>query len=180
MDRKIPRVATQPEGDWDERDDLDRLYRRYAPWLGAMLRKRFGHRIDGDVDDVVQETYARLAPQKPEDIKRPQALLMKVASNLTLNLMRNRAVRGRQNQEAQAGPPSEPGVLPLDLLLAKEAILAIPAPYRDVFVLSRFHGMSYEEIATRSGLSVKTVEWRLSKAAAYGRAYMTAKREEHR
>jgi len=179
MDQNIPRVAAQPDG-WDEKSSLEQLYRRYAPWLGAMLRKRFGHKIDAEVDDVVQETYARLAPHDPADIKRPQALLMKVASNVTLNLMRSRAVRRRQSQQDQAVTLPEPSVQPLDLLLVKEAILAIPEPYRDVFVLRRFLGMSYEEIATRSGLSIKTVEWRLSKAAEYGRAYVNAKREEHR
>ena len=55
----------------------------------------------------------------------------------------------------------------LDDLVVKETILSIPEPYRDVFVLSRFDGLTYEEIAARCGLSVKSVEWRLSKAVSH-------------
>lgn len=165
MDPKLPRVATQPEGGWDDRDDLDRLYRRYAPWLGAMLRRRFGRGIDADADDVVQETYARLAPRDTNEIRSPQALLMRVASNLAKDLLRRRAVRARHAEAIQSGP-GEPGATatPMEDLLIKELILSIPERYRDVFVLSRFEGLTYEEIATRCGLSVKAVEWRLNKA----------------
>lgn len=171
MDTKLPRVATQPESGWDERDDLDQLYRRYAPWLAAMLRRRFGKGIEADADDLVQETYARLAPHDAAEIHRPRAMLMRVASNLAKDLLRRRAVRARHAQQAQGAPEDEPvASSALDILLVKEAILAIPEPYRDVFVLRRFHGLTYEEIATRCGLTVKGVEWRLARAIAHGLA----------
>ncbi|MBQ1560928.1 RNA polymerase sigma factor [Caulobacter sp.] len=171
MDPKQPRVATQPEGGWDERDDLDQLYRRYAPWLSAMLRRRFGRGIEADADDLVQETYARLAPHDPAEIRKPQALLMRVASNLAKDLIRRRAVRARHAEQRQIEPEADLApATALDLVLVKEAILAIPEPYRDVFVLSRFYGLTYEQIATRCGLSVKSVEWRLARALALGAA----------
>lgn len=165
MDLKIPRVATQPEGAWDERDDLDELYRRYAPWLGAMLRRRFGRGIDADAEDVVQETYARLTARDASEIHRPQALLMRMASNLAKDLLRRRAVRSRHVQRVQqAAGQDEGAATAVDDLLFKEAILSIPERYRTVFILSRFDGLTYEEIGTRCGLSVKAVEWRLGKA----------------
>lgn len=165
MDPNLPRVATQPPADWDDRRDLDELYRRYAPWLTAMLRKRFGQGIDADADDLVQETYERLAPRSSGDIRRPQALLMRVASNLAKDLLRRRAVRGRHAEQVRTGPsPDSLQASAADDLLVKEAILSIPDTYRDVFILSRFHGLTYEEIATRCGLSVKAVEWRLGRA----------------
>lgn len=168
MDPNLPRAATQPDGGWAERDALDELYRRYAPWLGAMLRRRFGSGIDAEADDLVQETYIRLAPQDPAQFRRPKALLLKVATNLANDLLRRRSVRGRYVEHVQAGPGRE-AVLsnPMDDLLLKETILSIPVAYRDVFVLSRFDGLTYEEIATRCGLSVKSVEWRLSKAVIH-------------
>ena len=43
-------------------------------------------------------------------------------------------------------------------LQLKEVILSLPAPYREVFVMSRFGALTYEEIAHHCGLSVKTVE----------------------
>lgn len=171
MDPKLPRVATQPEGSWDERDDLDGLYRRYAPWLAAMLRRRFGRGIEADADDLVQETYARLAPHDTARIEHPQALLMRVASNLATDLMRRRAVRSRHAQRVQREPDTaQAAASALEILLAKEAILQIPEPYLDVFVLRRFHGMTYEQIATRCGLTVKSVEWRLARAVEHALA----------
>jgi RNA polymerase sigma factor (sigma-70 family) len=167
MDPKLPSVASQPAG-WSERNDLDQLYRRYAPWLGAMLRRRFGRRLEADTDDVVQETYARLAPQDPASFRQPQALLMRVATNLAHDLLRRRDVRTSHVQGVQSSPHGgELGATPAEELLFKEAILSIPEAYRDVFILSRFGGLTYEEIATRCGLTVKSVEWRLSKAIAY-------------
>lgn len=164
MDRKIPRVATQPEGGWDDRDDLDQLYRRYAPWLGAMLRRRFGRGIEAEAEDVVQETYARLTDQDVK-ITHPQALLMRIGSNVARDLLRRREVRARHTQQVQTAPPPQvAAVTALDDLLATEAILSIPEPYRKVFILSRYYGLTYEEIATRCGLTVKSVEWRLSRA----------------
>lgn len=180
MDRNIPRIATQPETGWDDKRSLEQLYRRYAPWLGAMLRRKFGRGIDGDADDVVQETYARLAPQDPSTIERPQALLMRVASNLALDTLRRRAVRNRHALEEQAAALFANASDPVTLLLIKEAIVSIPEPYQDVYILRRFHGMTYEEIATRSGLSVKQVEWRLSKAVTHCLNHLAAEREELR
>jgi RNA polymerase sigma factor (sigma-70 family) len=165
MDRHPRRAATQPEAHWEEAETMDGLYRRHAPWLGAVLRKRFGQGFAADAEDVVQETYARLVPQAPGDIRQPRALLMRVALNLAKDLLRRKAVRERHLQAAQV-EPSQGGALDdaVQDLMVKDIILSIPAPYRDVFVLSRFHGLTYEEIAARCDLSVKAVEWRLSKA----------------
>lgn len=166
MDRNVKRAAPSPEG-WSQPEGLEDLYRRYAPWLGATLRKQFGPRIDADADDVVQEAYARLAPRDPAEIKKPQALLARIAANLARDLLRRKSVRGRHAQASVHEPEAAGNSGPLDELLFKEMILSIPEPYRDVFVLSRFQRLTYEEIATRCGLSVKTVEWRLGKAIAH-------------
>ncbi len=170
MEQRSPRAAAQPEQGWDDEPSLEVLYRRYAPWLGAMLRKRFGQGFEAEADDVVQETYVRIAPYRDAaTIRRPQALLMRVATNLARDVLRRRVVRGRHAQETAAGaePLGQAIDDPMQNLLVKDLILSIPEPYRDVFVLSRFGGLTYEEIATRCGLSIKSVEWRLSKAIAH-------------
>lgn len=164
MEQKVPQAARQTEAAWDDAPGLDLLYRRHAKWLAAMLRRRFGQGFDSEADDIVQEAYARLAA-RPSVVRRPQALLMHMASNLARDLLRRRAVRGRHADDQLRGPsPTSIAAGALDDLVVKETILSIPEPYRDVFVLSRFDGLTYEEIATRCGLSVKSVEWRLSKA----------------
>jgi len=49
-------------------------------------------------------------------------------------------------------------------VLLEQTIAALPEPIRDVFVLSRFGGLSNVEIAQRCNLSVKRVEARLTEA----------------
>lgn len=46
------------------------------------------------------------------------------------------------------------------------AIGNLPDGIRETFILSRFEGLSYQEIADREKLSVKTIEYRISKALA--------------
>lgn len=146
---------------------LDRLYREYAGWLGRMLSARF-RTTAVEVDDLVQETYARASRYAPEQAGRhPKALLMRIAVNLARDHMRRNVVRGgldgadREEAEQVAVASDQHQVA-----LLKETILSLPPIYRDVFVLNRFTGLTYEEIASHVGISVKTVEWRMSKALA--------------
>lgn len=45
-----------------------------------------------------------------------------------------------------------------------EEINRLPQDIRNTFMLSRFEGLSYQQIADRDNISVKTVEYRISKA----------------
>jgi len=150
--------------------DLADLYRRYSRWLRARVRR------DGfaEADDVVQETYLRLAQKSlPKDIHHPQALLLSMAQNI----MRNTARRARTSKRTP-GPSSHvarPGDMAADQFEAvfwTETVMAMPEPLRDTFLMSRVQGMSNEQIAKACNLSVKTVEWRLAKALAFCAARM--------
>jgi RNA polymerase sigma-70 factor (ECF subfamily) len=151
---------------------LDALYRRYGTWLSDALRRRFGASIASFADDVVQETYARVAPyQAAGVIRHPKAFLLRVASNITRDHLRREKLRSMALPEAALTMERVFGDTytsePMAALQLEEIILSLPVQYRDVFVLSRFRGMTYEEIAHHCGLSVKTVEWRMKKALAF-------------
>jgi RNA polymerase sigma factor (sigma-70 family) len=156
----------------DEAGGLDVLYRRYGAWLGGALRRRFGSAIGPFVEDLVQETYVRVAPYQAAGVVRhPRAFLLRVASNITRDHLRREKLRLASSavaplweQPAACGHQTAEQLAALQL---KETILGLPAQYRDVFVLSRFGGLTYEEIAHHCGLSVKTVEWRMKKALAF-------------
>lgn len=138
---------------------LDDLYRGYADWLRRRLRRHVGA---DQAADLVQETYIRLAPYARDDIRHPKALLLRIATNLLRDGKRKEAV-----QSAFAAGTFHPTSTPGDqaeALQLKEILQTMPPLYRDVFVLSRFRGMTYEDIARIHGISVKTVEWRMSKA----------------
>jgi len=49
----------------------------------------------------------------------------------------------------------------------REAIDALPMERRRVFVMSRYDGMTYQQIAEKLGISVKTVENQMGKALKF-------------
>lgn len=134
-------------------------YRRYADWLRARLRVRFGADV---ADDLVQEAYLRLAPYRPEQIRSPKSLLLRIASNLALDGLAREGVRRRYQQTAR--PAVEALDSPHETLLLKQILQAMPEKDRDVFLLSRFGGLTHAQIASRLGIAVKTVEWRMGRA----------------
>lgn len=167
-------ARSKPDQDAEECDDqaardatIDRLYRRYAGWLGRVLASRL-RATPVEIDDLVQDTYIRAARYTPEDASRqPKALLLKIAVNLARDHMRRNVVRGGLDR----ADPDETEMLAVaadqhQIAQLKEVILALPPIFRDVFVLHRFTGLTYEEIASHVGISVKTVEWRMSRALA--------------
>lgn len=146
---------------------VDDLYRRYADWLKAMLRRRF---TPDQAEDLAQEAYLRIAPyQAAGTIRHPQGLLLRIAENLAYNQAR-RAGRERRGQQrlAEAIRSHAPHVEPdqAQAVLLRQVLDGLPVAYRDVFMLNRHAGLTYEQIAAHCGLSVKTVEWRMSKALA--------------
>jgi len=146
---------------------LDALYRQYSGWLARALTARF-RATPVEVDDIVQETYLRVARYEADQAARnPKALLMRIAVNLARDHMRRNVVRGglAGQHEHEADEPSAPPDQH-DRALLKQIVLELPPIYRDVFVLNRFTGLTYEEIASHVGISVKAVEWRMSRALA--------------
>jgi len=112
--------------------------------------------------DLVQETYIRVASYEAADIRHPKALLLRIATNLLRDMRRKDAV-----QSAWAAGAVHPVSTPDDQAQAvqlRDILLSMPPLYRDVFVLNRFRGMTYGDIARLHGVSVKTVEWRMSRA----------------
>lgn len=115
---------------------IEIIHRRYGAWLKARLVRRYGLQ---DAEDLSQETWLRLVPyQACDDIRHPKALLLRIATNLAIDRFGRRAKRGRLVDEVSKldGWGIE---LPAqtDELLARQIVLRLPQPLRDVFVLSR-------------------------------------------
>lgn len=146
------------------RSGLADLYRRYSVWLTARVAHRFG---TDQAEDLVQETWLRIAPyQASGEIRHPKALLLRIASNLAIDAGRRGGNRRSAFEEGEPTVPADPAPQ-AELLLMKQVILSLPQPLRDVFVLSRFACLTYDQIGERLGISTKTVEWRMKKALAH-------------
>ena len=148
-------------------NSVEHVYRTHGQWLVAFLRRRVGAQ---DAEDLAQETYARVARANIV-AHSPKALLARVALSAAADLARRRATRPNIVCE----PDHETaGVLggQAEALLLKQIILKLPPRLREVFLLSRFGGLTYEEIARRCNISVKTVEARMTKALAMCTAHL--------
>ena len=141
-----------------ERRGLSQLYGQYSDWLSSRLRL-LG--VTG-VDDVVQETYLRIAPyQARGEVRHPKSLRLRIAINLVADEGRRAQ---RQRRHAATTPPSADAPSQTETVLLKQLVLKLPQPERDIFMLSRFGGLTNEQIAGRLEVSVKTVERRISRA----------------
>lgn len=138
---------------------LDLLYRSHHAWLLRLIRRRFGH---DQAEDLAQETYLRASAYQGRQVSNPRALLSQIATRVAIDRSRRERVRppahGASTGELTAPADQE------EALALKQTILQLPPRLREVFLLSRFGGLSYEEIAIQLGLPLKTVEWRMSKA----------------
>lgn len=143
--------------------ELVALHEQHGSWLLRIVRARFGSQ---DCEDIVQETWLRMTSQSSvQTISHPRAYLLRVATNFALD----KAARQRLS-EAIAAKSSRVDVLqPVqdEALHVKEIILSLPPSLRDVFVLSRFGGLTNSQIAEQLGIRPKTVEWRMTKALAH-------------
>jgi RNA polymerase sigma-70 factor (ECF subfamily) len=142
---------------------LEALYRRHAAWLVGALRRRFGRE---QAEDLSQEAFFRLRAYEDADIRRPRALLMTIAGNAAFEQRRRLqalAPDRLEQVELTEDQSWQDGDQDMQLLL-KQIIACLPPRLRDVFVLHRFEGLTYVEIARRLSISPKTVEWRMSRA----------------
>lgn len=141
------------------------LYRLYSGWLTSRLRRRFGD----EADDIVQEVYIRITPYSRRGvILHPKALLVRIAMNLVAD--RHRRAQQRDRHVDHLSQSVGWGVEPAsqtDEVMARQLILGLPPALRNVFVLSRFGGLTNGQIGEQLGISPKTVEWRMTRALAH-------------
>lgn len=141
----------------------------------AALRRYFARRIDSaaEVDDMVQECFARLLAARPADpLQSPMAYLFRIASNLL-------ADRGRGHSRNPLVPLSEddiPTIAPsqedarrhADLQQAyAKALDELPPRCRRVFIMRRHEELTTPAIAEIMGITHRMVQKHLAHAMAH-------------
>jgi RNA polymerase sigma factor (sigma-70 family) len=148
--------------------NAEQVYRDHGNWLYRFFRRRFGPQ---EAQDLTQETFVRVVGANVE-IRDPRVYLTHIALNMVRDKSRRAAVRPVLVSDE---PALLAAVTPAELehqLHLEQIVLALPPRLREVFFLSRFVGLTYVEIAQRCGISVKTVEARMTKALAMCTALM--------
>ena len=160
-------MSDQKKPDWTFTD----LFRRHAGELAGFLRARKGA---PDAEDLVQESFLRLiqasATGAPEN---PRAWLYRTGANLAADTYDYRQVRERLHVDGpdlaeeipdHSADPARHVEANQQLCHVWEALLCLPDPCRQAFLLNRLEGMSHRAIAARLGIAEKTVERHLIRA----------------
>ena len=160
---------------------LTAVYHAYrAPLVG------YAHRLTGDVaaaHDVVQDVFVKLWERRDTLTVEAslKALLYTMTRNRALNDRRRRAhiasgVEPEGLAEREGTSPAPDAALQGEDLARhlRRGIEALPPRRAEAFTLSRFHGLSHEEIAGVMGLSVRTVDTHIVHALRDLRARLDA------
>ncbi len=146
---------------------FDILFKRYYRPLCLYA----AHYLKGDIaasEDIVQDCFVKLWQQEAKrDITDKRAFLYSTVRNACIDTLR------RQHPEMTNIDPSD-----LEEIISDEEAIdrseqeakvwetidALPDRCREVFLMAKRDGMTYNEIAEALNISVKTVEHQISKA----------------
>lgn len=124
---------------------------------------------ESEAEDAVQEVYAKLWESRDglDEVASPKAYCIRMLKNLCLD--RIRRAQFFSHPEDLPDKMYAPG--PDDTIDAKtrldkvlEAVKALPERQRNILVLRTVEGLSYEEIAERTGMNYLTCRVLLSQA----------------
>ncbi|MEI9887586.1 MAG: sigma-70 family RNA polymerase sigma factor [Rhizomicrobium sp.] len=144
------------------------------PALRGWLRRR--RLSESEIDDLVQETYAKLiALESVENIRDPKNYAFQVAHSIFASRIRRARIvpihAGINLSELAI--PSNDGT-PEDIVQAREELLelagalaSLPLRCRTAFLLRRIDGLSQREVAQHLGISEKTVENYMTQAIRF-------------
>lgn len=152
-------------------------------WLTQFFRRRV--RNDADVEDMVQDVFARMVARDSTDaVEHLRGYVLRTASSVLTDWARRRSSRGAGMHVAfDAEAHGEDDLDPERILDGKQtlhaataALLALPERTRTVFVLRRLEGQRYQDIAARLGISVSAVEKHMVRAIHH----LSLEMEKHR
>lgn len=160
------------EEDCADRARVEQLYSEHNHSLVRRLTRKIGCREVAL--DLASETFVkllRMAPGEVRCIERPEAFLRQVSANVLSDWARANAARERTRagyeQFLHANLDQVAVLESRDVLRRLEhAIERLKPRTREIFLAHRIEGLTYAEIAERTGLSVKGVEKQMSKAIA--------------
>ena len=155
--------------------EVIRLYDDASPELQRLLRRKLGNRQEAE--EIAQDAFAKLCELvEREDIKDLRKYFFTMANRRAVDVLRRRKVQQGHLMRERAGDGTAPvdanfggspevaAIQAQKLALVKQALRGLPAKTRHVFLLHRFQGYTYQDIAGQLGLSRKAVEYHLGRA----------------
>ena len=165
------KAAARPTADPAASPVLARLYRDHWRDLCRYIGATFG-KGPPEPEDVAQLAFVRVAAHADFGaIENPKAFLWRTAQNIALSEKRAQAVRRRRADEVKDLAAQGDDFSPERVLVARQEMAAIvavlnamPAKRRRMLVPNRIEGLSFAEIARRTGLSPTAVKKHVARA----------------
>lgn len=158
-------MTADPQSSGPESELLTAIAERYRAPLRSFFRKRV--RDAHEAEDLVQEVFVRLAARGDSArIDNPAGYVFQTAANLLRDRARRGASRGAAMHELfEQTRDLVEELSPERVLLGKQrveqlrrALAELPERTRAIFLLQRFEGYTYSDIAKRIGVSTSLVE----------------------
>lgn len=153
-------------------DDLADAYRTRQAELNA-IAARAG---PGEGPDLIQEAFLRVVEANlTREVRSPVHMLFRVVQNLVTDRLRSKArtsalfdaAAGSVDYLDEASDPERALIASERLRYALTVIGRMTHKRRTIFLLHRLEGLSYAQIAKRTGVSIKTVEKQMTAAMAF-------------
>lgn len=164
---RLARRSCGLDCDWE----VEELYRRRGGALTRSMARRLERR--DDAADLVQSVFVKLiARLRHGSLDEPARYLSRMSINESISASRathrEEVMLDRAADNAATSVDPFPQLESRDLLRRiDDAVARLKPKTRMIFLAHRLDGLSYQEIADRSGLSVKGVEKHMSKAIAH-------------
>lgn len=165
-------------------DQIAWFAREVLPHEGD-VRRWLSVRVPGltasDLDDVVQESYARLLDIGASRIAEPRAYFFVTARRIAYDIVRRGPVVPIEtgtdieawNLADDLPGPERHASARWEVERFCEVLRELPARCREAFLLKKIDDLSQREVAKRMGIAESTVEKHLSKALQRVLHYMT-------
>lgn len=146
-----------------EKNIIGSLYQAHHSWLFRLLNRKLNN--SADAADLAQDAFINLL-KKPKyftDDLGVRNYLSRVASGLCVDFWRRQKVE-QAYREVLALRPEEFTISPelqhdlLETLFEVDKLLSqLPNKVATVFIMAQLDGMSYQKIATKQGISLRSV-----------------------
>ena len=143
--------------------DVEALSRRYGPMVLRRCRRLLGD--EQESLDACQDVFVRVLERRGRlHADYPSSLLYRIATNVCLNRLRDRRRNPVTRDEtvlAEIAQAEEPGGISEARLLLDRLFGRHPESSRTMAVLHYVDGLTLEEVAEETGMSVSGVRKRL-------------------
>jgi RNA polymerase sigma-70 factor (ECF subfamily) len=146
---------------------FDKYYQGLCVYAYRMLKS------NSEAEDLVQDFFVRILENRKNIFidSSVKSYFIRSIHNRCLDILAHQKVK-INHEQFRLKMMSEEDLQEYPLLDSEltvqieRAIQSLPDVIRETFMLNRFEGLSYQQIANQENISVKTVEYRISKALA--------------